>query len=272
MAQLTLEVLQKQYQWKLPRSDEPKVHELKDHIGDRCKGDVLYHTKLKFSSSGKTLMDEDTVPLAPAVVQVAGPASVVQMFRLFCDRDGKPLPKAKPAPRPVVTAPVQQRSPALGGYGGSAQPQDMLMLTNSWTPPTWNQSAQEDQDLNEALAASRAAFQADEEAQLRWALEESALLAEQEEHEREENAQIAAQEEEIKKFYMQDMQKKSKGSATSSTTARAEAALQELESDEEGVAWDSDSHKESHKDDLDEGSDSDDEGPPPLELLPDSEE
>jgi len=23
----------------------------------------------------------------------------------------------------VVTAPVQQRSPALGGYGGSAQPQ-----------------------------------------------------------------------------------------------------------------------------------------------------
>eukprot|EP00434_Breviolum_minutum_P003825 symbB.v1.2.003366.t1/scaffold189.1/size277183/3 len=62
------------------------------------------------------------------------------------------------------------------------------------------------------------------------------------------------------------------GSATSSTTARAEAALQELESDEEGVAWDSDSHKESHKDDLDEGSDSDDEGPPPLQLLPDSEE
>lgn len=79
-------------------------------------------------------------------------------------------------------------------------------------------------------------------------------------------AKVAAQEE-IKKFYMQDMQKKSKGSSTSSTTARAEAALQELESEGEGVAWDSDS-----KDDLEEGSDSDDGGPPPLELLPDSEE
>lgn len=269
MAQLTLEVCQKQYKWKLPSSEEATVNQLKDHIGERCKGDVLYHRKLRFNSGGKNLSDDDVVPLAPAVVQVAGPASVVQMFSLFCDRDGKPLPKApkslpKPAPAP---SPAPRPQTGYGGFGAAAPQQDMLMLTNSWSPPAWNPAAQEEQDLSEALRASRAAFQADEEAQLRWALEESALLAEQERHQREEEMAKVAAQEEIKKFYMQDMQKKSKGSSTSSTTARAEAALQELESEGEGVAWDSDS-----KDDLEEGSDSDDGGPPPLELLPDSEE
>jgi len=266
MAQLTLEVCQKQYKWKLPGSEEATVNQLKDHIGERCKGDVLYHRKLRFSSGGKNLSDDDAVPLAPAVVQVAGPASVVQMFSLFCDRDGKPLPKAPkslPKPAPAPSPAPRPQTGYGGGFGAPAPQQDMLMLTNSWSP-AWNQAAQEEQDLSEALRASRAAFQADEEAQLRWALEESALLAEQERHQREEMAKVAAQEE-IKKFYMQDMQKKSKGSSTSSTTARAEAALQELES--EGAAWDSDS-----KDDLEEGSDSDDDGPPPLKLLPDSEE
>ncbi|CAK9056747.1 unnamed protein product [Durusdinium trenchii] len=280
MAELNLEVLQKRYKWTTPTS-EPTVQALKDHIGERSKGDSQlhsYHQKLRFRSEAKALENDDLVPVAPAIVQVLGPGSVVHMFGLFCDRDGKPLPKvpksspstsATPAPRPAPLTVPTYGSGAVGpsyGYGPQA-PQDMLMLTNSWSPPYNQPQSQEDHELSEALKASRAAFQADEEAQLRWALEESAMLAEQEQQQREESARLAAQEEEIKKFYMQDMQKKSKGSSSSSTTARAEAALQELESEEEAIAWDSDSHKGVEEPE----SDSDDE-PPPLELLPDSEE
>ncbi|CAK9013378.1 CWF19-like protein 1-like, partial [Durusdinium trenchii] len=223
MAELNLEVLQKRYKWTTPTS-EPTVQALKDHIGERSKGDSQlhsYHQKLRFRSEAKALENDDLVPVAPAIVQVLGPGSVVHMFGLFCDRDGKPLPKvpksspstsATPAPRPAPLTVPTYGSGAVGpsyGYGPQA-PQDMLMLTNSWSPPYNQPQSQEDHELSEALKASRAAFQADEEAQLRWALEESAMLAEQEQQQREESARLAAQEEEIKKFYMQDMQKKSK--------------------------------------------------------------
>ncbi|CAJ1416850.1 unnamed protein product [Effrenium voratum] len=236
---LTLEVMSTRYRWLLREGeDRVTVQGLKDdHIGERCRGDVLYHQKLRFSSESKALKDEDQVPLSPSVVQVSGPHSVVQMLHLFCARDGKPLPRPE-----AVSQPVRQPQ-------ARSAPQ-VPMLTYAPAPIEDVQEA----ELRKALLASQKAFEDEEERELRWALEESARLARQEESAR------LAEEEEIRKFYMADMQNKhkSKASSSSSTTARAEAQL--VESEEEGVAWDSNSE------------DSDDDGPPPLELLPDSEE
>eukprot|EP00913_Durusdinium_trenchii_P000576 g532.t1 len=143
-----------------------------DHIGERSKGDSQlhsYHQKLRFRSEAKALENDDLVPVAPAIVQVLGPGSVVHMFGLFCDRDGKPLPKvpksspstsATPAPRPAPLTVPTYGSGAVGpsyGYGPQA-PQDMLMLTNSWSPP-YNQPQSQDRkcrllDLAEDTARS----------------------------------------------------------------------------------------------------------------------
>ncbi|CAE7658165.1 unnamed protein product [Symbiodinium sp. CCMP2592] len=265
MAALTLEILQKSYRWELPQGAESiTASALKDHIGERAKGEVLYHKKLSFASNGKVLDDSDEVPLAPSVVQVKGPGSVVQMFGLFCDKGGRPVQRPKaPAPTPAPRPSAQDRPlPAARGYqdmrhfdfGGRGSPfaqslqsgfrqQANPMAFNAtsdrqwpssggWTgrnpPPSsprqgasgysnydetvmknWlnslaeHQQFSEEQDFSKALLESQATFEADEEAQLRWALEESARMAEEIDAARNVELQSA---EEIKKYYMEDLQ------------------------------------------------------------------
>ncbi|CAE7729290.1 unnamed protein product [Symbiodinium necroappetens] len=264
MAVLTLEILQKSYRWELPQGAESiTASALKDHIGERAKGEVLYHKKLSFASNGKVLDDSDEVPLAPSVVQVKGPGSVVQMFGLFCDKGGRPVQRPKaPAPTPAPRPSAQDRPlPAARGcqdmrhfdFGGRGSPfaqslqsgfrqQANPMAFNAtsdrqwpssggWTgrnpPPSsprqgasgygshdetvmknWlnslaeHQQFSEEQDFSKALLASQATFEADEEAQLRWALEESARMAEEIDAARNVELQSA---EEIKKYYMEDL-------------------------------------------------------------------
>ncbi|CAE7698383.1 ycf45 [Symbiodinium sp. CCMP2456] len=246
------------------RAESITASALKDHIGERAKGEVLYHKKLSFASNGKVLDDSDEVPLAPSVVQVKGPGSVVQMFGLFCDKGGRPVQRPKaPAPTPAPRPSAQDRPlPAARGYqdmrhfdfGGRGSPfaqslqsgfrqQANPMAFNAtsdrqwpssggWTgrnpPPSsprqgasgygshdetvmknWlnslaeHQQFSEEQDFSKALLASQATFEADEEAQLRWALEESARMAEEIDAARNVELQSA---EEIKKYYMEDLQ------------------------------------------------------------------
>jgi len=140
-----------------------------------------------------------------------------------------------------------------------------------------HQQFSEEQDFSKALLASQATFEADEEAQLRWALEESARMAEEIDAARNVELQSA---EEIKKYYMEDLkggQHKSKASSSTSTTAAASAQAALVESEDEGLAWDSESDvaPQVHADHLvleENDEDSDDDGPPPLELIPNSEE
>jgi len=340
MAALTLEILQKSYRWELPQGAESiTASALKDHIGERAKGEVLYHKKLSFASNGKVLDDSDEVPLAPSVVQVKGPGSVVQMFGLFCDKGGRPVQRPKaPAPTPAPRPSAQDRPlPAARGYqdmrhfdfGGRGSPfaqslqsgfrqQANPMAFNATSDRQWpssggwagrnpppssprqgasgysnydetvmknwlnslaeHQQFSEEQNFSKALLESQATFEADEEAQLRWALEESARMAEEIDAARNVELQSA---EEIKKYYMEDLQggqHKSKASSSTSTTAAASAQAALVESEDEGLAWDSESDvaaPQVHADHLaveENDEDSDDDGPPPLELIPNSEE
>ncbi|CAE7246273.1 unnamed protein product, partial [Symbiodinium natans] len=235
---------------------------LKDHIGERTKGEVLYFKRLSFASNGKALDDSDQVPLAPSVVQVKGPGSVVQMLGLFCEKGGRPMQRPKPkapAPTPAPRPSAQERPlpaargyqdtrhfdfggrgspfaqslqsgfrqqantfdtsgrwPAAGGWAGRNPPpssprqgasgysyEQEAMMKDWINGMAQNQQLSEEQDFSKALLASQATFEADEEAQLLWALEESRRMAEEIENARNVDGQSA---EEIKKFYMEDLQ------------------------------------------------------------------
>jgi len=125
-----------------------------------------------------------------------------------------------------------------------------------------------DEDFFAALQASRELAEADEAAQLLWALEESAREAEQ--------AQARAEEEEAPAENEVELSRASSGesagkkSQVSSEQSRStcvpgsDAGGARLgSSDEEGFAWDSEEEDE---------DESDDDGPPPLEPIPNSEE
>jgi len=281
MAKIILEVEGKHYTWDCQGGITGAG--LKDLIGKRTAGSVLYHTKLRFLSDKGPVTDDDEVPLSPASVKVQGPGSVVSMLGLFCQKDGRPVAAPQTKPKPVRPAPEQfsrslQASSVARSHGSTQVGQvnstsrNFGMMTSGYSaggqfqPPRYQepwigasfgpagqvanleeQALEEEQGLRRALAASTATIEADEEAQLRWALEESARMAE--------HSIVDQSAEEIQKFYLEESQKASKASSSSSTTAAAQSAL--LDSEDEGCAWDSDSE------DLD---------LPPLKLVPDSEE
>jgi len=167
-------------------------------------------------------------------------------------------------------------SPRQGASGYSNY--DETVMKNWLNSLAEHQQFSEEQNFSKALLESQATFEADEEAQLRWALEESARMAEEIDAARNVELQSA---EEIKKYYMEDLQggqHKSKASSSTSTTAAASAQAALVESEDEGLAWDSESDvaaPQVHADHLaveENDEDSDDDGPPPLELIPNSEE
>eukprot|EP00441_Pelagodinium_beii_P036066 CAMPEP_0197632514 /NCGR_PEP_ID=MMETSP1338-20131121/9228_1 /TAXON_ID=43686 ORGANISM="Pelagodinium beii, Strain RCC1491" /NCGR_SAMPLE_ID=MMETSP1338 /ASSEMBLY_ACC=CAM_ASM_000754 /LENGTH=269 /DNA_ID=CAMNT_0043204077 /DNA_START=45 /DNA_END=854 /DNA_ORIENTATION=+ len=265
MAKVILEVQGKHYSWDCQEGITGAG--LKDLIGKRTAGSVLYHTKLRFLSDKGAVTDDDKVPLSPASVKVQGPGSVVQMLGLFCQKDGKAV-APQPKPKAVLPAPDRQvpsglapsrsmqadraitstsrSSPGMtSGYtnsGGFQPPRYTEPFAASFGPT--GQTSQtdlalqelaiqaEEQGLQQALAASTATVQADEEAQLRWALEESARMAED---------GVAGQSaEEIQKFYLD--QQASKASSSTTDAAAPESAL--FDSEDEGFAWDSGSEDE----------------------------
>eukprot|EP00933_Yihiella_yeosuensis_P018643 TRINITY_DN15234_c0_g1_i1.p1 TRINITY_DN15234_c0_g1~~TRINITY_DN15234_c0_g1_i1.p1 ORF type:complete len:291 (+),score=89.79 TRINITY_DN15234_c0_g1_i1:40-912(+) len=285
---LILEVEGKRYTWKLDSgSTKVTVAELKKLIGEKTQKKVLYHEKLRFlvDQGRGPLSDEETVPFAPAFLKVAGPGSVVQMFSLWCQRDGQMAPTPQPQSRQVprhhiaptsVPRPSNNgfpmakdfsttfRSPLPpshsngrggGGYGGGYNGQVPSFHPNSSNFTTQQvqqvQQVVEEQsrrDLEAALQESKLTSAMDEEAQLRWALEESQKLAEAE----------AASQRQLEKEQEAMKQAARLGSNSGSCAAAAAAAASEYleDSDDEGMAWDSD----------------EDDGPPPLVLIPNSEE
>jgi len=212
MATVTFEVQDQLYAFALPEGCVPgtiTVEKLRSLIGERAQKEVLYHEKLKFAQyeSSRLLQVDELVPLTPEVVKVSGPRSVVAMFELWLAKRGRPRPKEpwpQPAPKPVAPRAgvgAAQQSGGLrasggvghfgdvgsgfgrGGYGaagsgvGRGMPTSLPDATHVALEQRQRQQ-QEERQLETALRASQMSVAADEEAQLKWALEESQAVAE----------------------------------------------------------------------------------------------
>lgn len=248
---------------------------------------VLYSSKLRFfrHEEGDKLDDGSLMPTAPTEIHVAGPGSVVQMLTLELQKQGSPgggkTAVQKPAAaKPANFKPAAPKSGSNAGYplpkaasngqlGGARYPGQVYGGPNALhgQPPLYtpsmtiidNSAMVEQNQLTQAMQESLRSREMDEEAQLRWAMQESLALsraadAAAKKKEEEEAASAPKKNkgtvevqsaDDIKAFYENLIHKKESDSNQESTAMP-------WDSDEEGFAWDSDSHDNPSGDEADE--------------------
>lgn len=189
-------------------------------------------------------------------------------------------------PSPTGPTYTNRATPTIrtgGGYGpggGPLLPRGPSMSTGGVGPGAFQplpgleqrhlevlENLAQEQELQAAIQASQATFEADEEAQLRWALEESARLAEAEKQSAAADKDVMDAEE-IRQFY-----EESRKVAEERRRKAEQGALYTGlgDSDEDGYAWDSDAEEAAEASDVRKAEQGKSKGPAP-KPIPDEDD